>query len=334
MKIISFNSYKGGACRTTTCFNTLPYLAKALNATSEEPILVYDIDLDSMGLTNLFHVGEKPSEERMRYSAKNLFVEDDEGINQTVQRELGRDKIDAFYGYHEKVGETLGLDDCGSVLFLGADRNAPTITDDDFVRYSDDAPIERFIRAIEYMKNTAKKPKAIVFDCASGMQMTTLTALGLADSAVVCMRPTYQFRVGTGDYVLNQIPAEINKSFDGKKREIVLLPTAVSQINVPENEPNRDEVLNRLNDLRDGAFNAIDSDIVMRYKRIQKMTKFRYTLNTDMFEDDESAVKGLPEIERFKWEETLLYGMKPEEMTEQERILQKQYEKLANILAR
>ena len=49
MKIISFNSYKGGACRTTTCYNTLPFLAKELGATSQQPILVFDVDLDSMG---------------------------------------------------------------------------------------------------------------------------------------------------------------------------------------------------------------------------------------------------------------------------------------------
>ncbi|MDE7464746.1 MAG: hypothetical protein K2M48_06920, partial [Clostridiales bacterium] len=104
MKIISFNSYKGGACRTTTCYNTLPYLAKALNATSDEPLIVYDIDLDSMGLTSIFHADRLLSSEKMKYSAKHLFVDDENGINGEVYRDC-LDSIkenESYFGHYEK----------------------------------------------------------------------------------------------------------------------------------------------------------------------------------------------------------------------------------------
>lgn len=332
MKIISFNSYKGGACRTTTCYNTLPYLAKALNATSKEPILVFDIDLDSMGLTSIFHAGKPAVNKKLSYSAKHLFVDDEEGINQTAKRELDSvENGDKYFKYYEKVGNDLGLEDDGSVLFLGADKNASTVSDDDYIKYAESPPIQQLVRV---MKEMSPAPKAIVFDCASGVQMTTLVALQLADRAVMCMRPTYQFRVGTSDYLIRKIPLEINKHKTARKREIILLPTAVAQINVSESDPNRDFAMDMLNKRRKKAFESITRDIVFEYNTELKRIDLGYTLNTDMVEDRDDPVKGIPEIERFKWEEELLYKLNEEEMTEQEKVLKKRYEKLAGLLAR
>lgn len=332
MKIISFNSYKGGACRTTTCYNTLPYLAKTLNATSQEPVLVYDIDLDSMGLTSIFHADKPAVNKKLPYSAKHLFVDDEEGINLKAKRDL--DNVETggeYFKHYEKVGNALGLEDDGSVLFLGADKNASTVSDDDYIKYAESSPIQQLIKV---MKEMSPMPKAIVFDCASGVQMTTLVALQLADCAVVCMRPTYQFRVGTSDYLVRKIPLEINKRKTNKKREIILVPTAVAQINVPESDPNRDFALDMLNKRRKKAFDSITRDIVREYNTELKRLDLGYTLNTDMFEDRDDPVKGIPEIERFKWEEELLYKLKEGEMTEQEKILKTRYEKLAGLLVK
>ncbi|MDE7164385.1 MAG: hypothetical protein K2O04_03075 [Clostridiales bacterium] len=332
MKVISFNSYKGGSCRTTTCYNTLPYLAKALGATSQEPILVYDIDLDSMGLTNMFHKGGD-SQKELPYSAKHLFVEDDEGINQNAFRKL--DSVETgeeYFKHYEKVGNDLGLEDDGSVLFLGADKNSSTISDDDYVKYAESSPIQRFIT--KTFPEMQPAPKAVVFDCASGVQGTTLTALRLTNCAVMCMRPTYQSRVGTSDYLTRKIPLEINRRKTNRKREIILLPTAVAQINMPESEPDYEKAVNKLNDMRQKAIELIRRDIIDKYKTLGKHVDLGYELNTVMFEDRDDPVVGIPEIERFKWEETLLYKMKDEEKIEQERQLEKRYEKLAALLAR
>ena len=331
MKFISFNSYKGGACRTTTCYNTLPYLAKAMKATSDEPVIVYDIDLDSMGLTSIFHAKKLTGKEKMAYSAKHLFVDDENGINQAVNRE-GLDSVkenEKYFRHYEKVGNQLGLEDDGSVLFLGADKNASTVSDDDYLKFAESSPVQKLI---SNMKDMSPMPKAIIFDCASGVQMTTLVALQLSDCSVMCMRPTFQFRVGTSDYLLRKIPMEIGKRKTNKKREIILLPTSVAQVDVPEKDPNRDAAISVLNQLRDKAFFNIRRDIIFEYINESKSVDLGYILNTDMVEDREDPVVGIPEIERFKWEEGLLYPM--ENITEQETLLKKRYEKLAGLLAR
>lgn len=331
MKIISFNSYKGGACRTTTCYNTLPFLAKELGATSEEPILVYDIDLDSMGLTSIFHAGQLSTKEKMPYSAKHLFVDDEKGINKQALEDLDNGETKEYFKHYEKVGKLLGLEDEGSVLFLGADRNASTITDDDYNKFKERQPIQDLIK--RFRKKA--RVKAIVFDCASGVQMTTLVALQLAHCSVVCMRPTYQFRVGTSDYILRQIPAEIQRRNTNKVREVVLLPTAVAQINVSQDDPHYDKAIKALNSKRKWAFQAIDQDIVEEYDdEYGSKEKKEFVLNTEMLDDRNGSVRGIPEVERFKWQEELLYTLNEEEMTKQELELKDKYKKLAGILAR
>lgn len=331
MKVISFNSYKGGACRTTTCYNTLPYLARALHATSEEPILVYDIDLDSMGLTSIFHAGKPPVSSRLPYSAKHLFVDENDMLHDIIRDMDDNGLKSKFFGYHEKVGNQLGLEDDGSVLFLGADKNERTASDDDYLKYAECPPIQQLMSA---MKEMTSIPKAIVFDCASGVQMSTLVALQIADCSVMCMRPTYQFRVGTSDYIVNKIPTEIDKNKNGKTREIILLPTAVANIDVLESDPDYEKSMTMLNKLRDDSLRAIQKDIVFRYANERKRIDLGYTLNTAMLEDRDDPVVGIPEIERFKWEEELLYKLKDEEKTTQEKALEKRYEKLACLIAK
>ena len=334
MKIISFNSYKGGACRTTTCYNTLPYLAKGLGATSRQPILVFDIDLDSMGLTSIFHEGIPATSQEMPYSAKHLFVDDGTSISREAINGIQRGMPEEYYKHFEKVGEDLGLEDDGSVLFLGADRNAATITDSDYKKFANNSPINEIIRELKDLDED-KMPKAIVFDCASGVQMTTLVALQQSDCAVVCMRPTYQFRVGTADYILRQIPNEIDKNTSSQKRKVVLLPTAVAQVNVPSEDPNCEAALSVLNNRRKKAFISIEKEIVDQYENenAREFGKLSYVLNTEMLSDREDGVRGLPEVERFKWQEELLYKLSENEMTLQEKSLKRKYEKLAKIIA-
>ena len=54
MKTISFFSYKGGSGRSSLIYNVLPFLADKLNPTPQNPIVLFDMDIDSMGLTYLF----------------------------------------------------------------------------------------------------------------------------------------------------------------------------------------------------------------------------------------------------------------------------------------
>ncbi len=328
MKIISFNSYKGGACRTTTCYNALPYLAKKLGATAQQPILVFDIDLDSMGLTSIFRPNYGRHSERLAYSSRNLFVDDFEEFNERLRRGLVSSVSDKYFNEKnfQRVGNDLGLEDNESVLFCGADENAGTISDDDFRSFKENSPLQTLIMELESF-DEGNQPKAIVFDCASGVQMSTVTTFSFVQCAVVCMRPSLQFRLGTYDYLRNKIPREIKKAKNNMRREIILLPTSVAANVVSESDPNYARAVDELDRLRSRTKNRI-VDIVEDIQNVDECI-LGYTLNSEMAEVDDF---GLPEIERFKWQEFLLY--KEEALTEKEKLLKKKYEQLAEILAR
>ncbi len=331
MKIISFNSYKGGACRTTTCYNALPYIAELLGATSARPILVFDVDLDSMGLTNLFTWGNRFVSE-VGYSSEYLFV----------NREVPAGKADInnrirFAGFQGavadndwffekafmKVGNALGLKDDGSVLFCGADCEADSLTDSEFNKYNDMPPVQIMLDALEEMD---EPPCAVIFDCASGVQLSTRAILRTARKVVMCMRPTFQFRVGTRDYLLEKIRNEIRINLNNTKKEIILLPTSVASTDVPENDPNRESAMETLIDLRHEVLEDIERFIVNRVKSRESV--LGYTLNDVMLRDEENF--GIPEVERFKWKESLLYTEEP--ITQKERELKERYKKLAEVI--
>lgn len=331
MKIISFNSYKGGACRTTTCYNELPYLVDKLGATSENPILVFDVDLDSMGLTNLFINGkyEKFTSEA-NYAAQDLFVNDrangGSDINSRIQRGFrGTVKEnDWFFGKaFMKVGEDLGFkNDPGCVLFCGADCDANTIT-----KVDDDAPLGTLLRKLRFMKENA--PKAIVFDCAAGIQLTTREIIKCANTFVMCMRPTLQFRLGTSDYLLDKIPKEIEKADDGSEREVILVPTAVASTDVFDQEENKEEARIGLERLKMDVRRQIRKSIIgPAGDKTEAM--LHYKLNTKMVVDDDM---GLPEIERFKWEECLIYKIEKPWTSAEKRLMEK-YALLAQLIAK
>ena len=339
MKFISFNSYKGGACRTTTCYNTLPYLAKKLGATSAQPILVFDADLDSMGLTSLFHINRPKTDSKklLPYSARNLFVEDESGmITRRISRFFSVKQDSWYFNNFEKVGEHLGLEDNGAVLFCGVDTNAPTITDDQFKHFAGNPPINALRRALKTMPRDAQ-PKAVIFDCAAGIQMSTLRVLTVIERGVLCMRPTTQFRMGTEDYLLNWIPEELKKAQGMTERpEIVLLPTSVADINVPESDPNSKTAIKELKLMRKNAFDNIERDIILQFESERTRRDLRCELNAQMIDIANDEV-GIPEIERFKWEEgeedDLLFK-NPHALTQREQKLKERYAKLAEILAR
>lgn len=329
MIVISFNSYKGGACRTTTCYNTLPYLAEKLGATSQQPIIVFDVDLDSMGLTSLFVGAQDENAPKKKYSARHLFINDEEGINDSLA-ENGLDSIkddDWFFENFIKVGNHLGLEDDGSVLFCGADANADVISDTQFKAMKERPPLTSLLKALKGMR--PHKPKAVVFDCASGIQLTTLNVITSIDRAVMCMRPTTQFRIGTRDYLLNKIPKKL-AIVAGQKREIVLLPTAVPPIIVDEKEVNRVEVERELKSLRAEVYDKIEEEIV---GDVLSEIDDEYELNVEMV-DISNDIVGIPEIQRFKWTESELLHNSKNKLSAQEKLLEERYIMLADILAK
>lgn len=330
MLAISFNSYKGGSCRTTTCYNTLPYLAEILNASAHRPLLVFDVDLDSMGLTNLLTKDKFVSQSG--YSAGDLFKNSDnfelKNINTNLRTQLMKpaDDPDSFFGKtFIKVGNALGLDDDGSVLFCGADVDSPSITDEDYRLYAERYPLNDLMRALNRMPEE-DRPVAIVFDCASGNQPSTRIILQTAGVHVMCMRPTVQFRIGTRDYMLKTLPNEFSNASVGIEHRVVLLPTAVANINISSEEPRYEEARDELTRLKSRVVRNIDRFIV---NQVVTNEDIGYVLVDTMLKGDDI---GIPEVERFKWHECLLYNMDP--LTTAEIKVKERYKMLAEVIVR
>ena len=319
MKIISFNSYKGGACRTTTCYNTLPFLAKELGATSEQPILVFDVDLDSMGMTNL--LDKMDNFNGAKYSANNLFVKDTEGICSKIQNGFDEEgDLEEYYALFNKAGKELGLEDDGAVLFCGVDSTLSNFSDDTFKSVYDEinSPLGRLISALNDLDED-EKPKALVFDCAAGMQMSTVMVMEKVDTMVMCMRPTYQFRAGTKHYIMDRIPQKLRHQQLSNPRRLVLVPTAVASCD--ENSPV--DILK----LRNEAYKGIMQ--IRRLTDTYGIDDLGYRFVDEMIDGVDTM--GIPEVERFKWqEEGTLY--KIENCTLQEEKLKGRYGKLAGVI--
>ena len=338
MKIISFNSYKGGSCRTTTCANTIPFLAKALHADAKHPIILVDLDLDSMGLTSIVDKLTKRDTERT-YSSRDLCVDTSKNAQEHARsiEAVGQGDF-RYFDLYEKVGRQFGLEEEGTILFLGANPKTGTIGDSDRDRlFANDSPMTKLVNSLLDLEDddADDRPTAIVFDCASGAQMTTLAVLRKIDTAVMCMRPTVQARIGTSMYLKGPLPREFRNSINSKQHRVILLPTAVSEIKEPFDKTNRIEVDSylTLKNLRQKAFDEIEAHII---RQIIGNVRINYQLQIDMAENkEEDGVIGIPEIDRFKWEEGLLFEvLGGQEMTCQEKKLNQQYEKLANLIAR
>ena len=117
MKTITFYSYKGGAGRSSTTLNTLPYLVEAMDASASSPIILLDMDLDSAGMTYLLDldVHFKGS-----YDVKS-FLMCEENWSDAATPNL---KEHPFFQKLVPVGSQLGVEN-GAVLFLGVDDRKP-----------------------------------------------------------------------------------------------------------------------------------------------------------------------------------------------------------------
>lgn len=323
MKVISVNSYKGGACRTTTCYNTIPYLAERMGASARRPIILLDLDLDSMGLTKLLSTHEF----EQTYSANSLF--DDSHIVNENFRDSGFDNVidSPYFKKYLPVGAKFGLGDNRAVLFLGADAKAKPISDEGFARMSTSSPLSDLIALLEDIGDD-DRPCAFVMDCAAGQQKTTQMAVSLAEKFIMCMRPTTQFRSGTADYLLDALPGIFRKRNASAPREVILLPTAVSKL--PEGLSDRE--LELLVSFRKSAYKGIE--MIADQVQMDNMDKRegKYKLNTRMADTTRVDV-GIPEIERFKWkEEVLVSQIEESDLTASERDAIAQYRLLAELL--
>lgn len=280
MKTITFYSYKGGAGRSSTTLNTLPYLVQSFHATANAPILVLDMDLDSAGMTYLLGLDVHFKD---RYDVKS-FLMGDESWSEAPATTLADH---SFYQKFVPVGDILGVEN-NAVMFLGVDDGKPVDNNQmDGTKEGVFNKLSRFCR-----KNGIK---AVVIDSSAGDQFSAVLSTGAANDIVCCMRPTMQFRIGTFNY-LHRL-AEKNS-----EKRIVLLPTVVPNTDrLIDGEMQRskaiDNITNRVEDLSidDVCMEFVNEEFfgineVERFKWKEGVL-FKIALSDELSSDEKEACK-------------------------------------------
>ena len=299
MKVTTFFSYKGGSGRSTTCFNTIPFLAKRLQASREFPILLIDMDIESAGMTYLLKKQDK-------FAGK-------EDVKSIIRNELrwstGRCPVlseHPFYKYLVPAGNVFGLDDDYAVMFLGVDDKTAQLSHSDIVGDANMA----MSNIIEFATNNLFR--AVVMDSAAGDQLSANLAINCSDNLVVCMKMTSQFRVGTFNY-LNRFA--LKNSDVASSIDIILLPTVVPPNAIIDGEAQFElsmkDISNRIEDIESN----FDINIVRTF--VNNPQKF-----------------GINEVIRFKWKEDVLFRIsKNASLTDDEERAYHQYDKLSEAIS-
>ena len=293
---ISFFSYKGGAGRSSIAYNVIPFLAKELKATEENPIIIVDMDLDSAGMTYLVDkISEQKTDKNFR--AQELLSGRIPGSSDSPD-EVSISEHPLFSNLN-KIGNEFGFNEDASILFMPAKPGASLNAGDSY----DKGGINPLVIFSKLCKQY--KCKAIIFDTPAGDQLAARWSLDVSDVVACCMRITYQFRRGTIDFLSRK-----DKEYEGK--EYILVPNAVPT----------DEII------IDGSIydlNAVKNEILER----TGSGMFRNNnVNVQMLEE---GYFGVPEVKRFKFEEGILYTAK--EVADDERVALDCYERLAKIIS-
>ena len=249
-----------------------------------------DADIDSAGLTFLLRCqnrfsGDFHTEKVVRdvvpdYSAtpKNKSLEDH-----------------ALFGNLACAGDKFGLPN-NHVLFLGANPKGGEGNKKKQENY------EFFDDMLEVFEKYGCA--AVIFDTPAGTQALANKSILASDTVVVCMRPTYQFRMGSADY-LRRVKSRTRNT------KYILCPTAVPIERSTFFGEHFPDCVERL----------IREDIAIDVEREWKDTKNKLemgmlkespehlkkeTLKTYEKDRNNYSLIGIPEVERFKWMEGCL----------------------------
>lgn len=205
MQVISFFSYKGGSGRTSLLYNTVPFLADELKATSEEPIIILDLDIDSKGLSFLL---KGPNGVSSDINALHVLNRD------AIITGCSMNKA-KFFEKMLPVGKLLGLGEAreSSVLFISANNITKYMQENTFD--SKNFELDYFVAICARMNC-----KALILDNPAGAQLSGDLALSVSDKIVTVMRITRQFREGTVEFI-----REAGERFSGK--QFIVVPNVV-----------------------------------------------------------------------------------------------------------
>ena len=297
MNITTFFSYKGGAGRSTTCLNTIPFIAEREEAFTRAPLILVDMDIESAGMTYLLNQQEA-------FVGKNdvkVLLRNQESWSANKYCEL---EEHPFYQWLVPVGNQLGLADNKAVMFLGVDDTSAQLNRSDV-----EGRLEEVMNKLRRFAQNYHC-KGIIMDSAAGDQFSARLAVDHSDKIVFCMKMTHQFRIGTFNY-LNKFAIRHGAAADEK--EIILLPTVVPQ----------DAVIDGVSQMQT-SINDISTRLeANNLSRLEIRDDF--VSSADMF--------GINEVMRFKWKEGVLFKIQnSSQLTPDEESAIGRYTKLARIV--
>ena len=316
MSVISFFSYKGGSGRTTTTLNTLFYLIQENRPTKKSPLIIIDADTESYGMSML-----------VKDASLKLDTE------KSLQGLGVRAKADTFnyngdptdWGSYKKLNDffvpvgnyfTKDIDD-EAVLLLRSDvtpteqyQNWETVFAMNSQSSNENKNLSAALDVMERCDCT------VVFDTPSGTQDMATFSLDRSGVIVCCMRPSVQFEKGTR-LCFEKLMAGWAEERNIKK--IIFCPSAVPFKSM-----------------------TIDSRNYPAFYKDNVFAGFREEMDTKAYDTNgvikliwgmqEGEVPGIPEVDRFKWQECCLAKLGTD--TEDERMAKDKYQQLAKLLVR
>jgi MinD-like ATPase involved in chromosome partitioning or flagellar assembly len=335
----SFYSYKGGAGRSTTAWNTIQRLVKIMEPTPEAPFVIVDTDTESAGATFLYKA-KNPFFKDKDYASvqKRMLVKDDTNYRKASSEEKAK-----FFNGMYPVGDMFGLPEekKTAVLLIGANLDKVSASAA-IITGKDDKQMENFTSNITKACR-ACGAKALFFDTPSGTQYLARKSIQDSQIIVCCMRPTSQFREGTRDQLIDFVVSDQQLELD---KTYILTPTAVC---VDEGqdfdgatypEQSKKEIFAQFS----GKTIKIDDAFKEEEATIRNAVSARILLNmleptpnedkvykTAEAPDDNEKVFGIPEVRRFKWFERCL-GANKDKLTPNDKMAINRYHYLAHTI--
>lgn len=244
MLTVSFYSFKGGAGRSTTCLNTIPYLCEQLGADKDNPLLLLDMDLDSAGMTYLLN---QEDYFHQNYDVKQFLKGEDNDLSVPVAEGL---ENHPFIKKTVPVGTKFGLTDDKTVLFLGV--NDESIFDPNDIGGGKE---ELFKKLKQFCRKNGIK--AVALDTSTGDQVSASISTGASEKIVCCMKNTMQFRIGTFNYLQRLAKNDPEK-------QVIIFPTVVPQTDFEiDGEMQKEKSINSiLRKSENLSFTSINTDFV------------------------------------------------------------------------
>lgn len=314
MAVISFFSYKGGSGRTTTTLNTLYYLIRKVHPTPAAPLVIIDADSDSYGMSMLLKNKDKDYAPESSLQAlgltaqQNTFVGAGGSTDFTVYRNLA--------SYFLPVGKYFTNDVEDEAVLLLCSDVTPQMQDELWNEtFSLNKLGQKVTDNLRAMLDVLEDCGCtVVFDTPSGTQDMATFALESSDIVVCCMRPSVQFEKGTRQCFG---PLFENWKALGNQKQVIFCPSAV-----PYKETTIDG----------NVYPAQYINTTFDKFKIEMQTKANDTHNIVrlLWDMREGVVPGIPEVERFKWQECCLKDGPTDK--EDEKMAMEKYEKLARLI--